>query len=352
VSATKAGIPDRGVRGVAAPGEADPPGRLGGWRAAVLLIGLGIAAILLFYATGPSSRITYVVISIGIFSIAATGLALLYGDTGQMSVAHGAIIGLGAYVVIYGIQHGLSWPLVLLISVVVGVVAALLVGIPSLRLQGHYFVITTFAAAEAMSVIATNTKGFGGPAGLSLPAGSSFLQTESGLYYAVFGTLVLVVIGRALLQRTSFGGGLVGIRENEMLARSLGIPTNRYKTLAFVVSGGVCGLAGFFYAFANQYVSPKDVGSAPGIILVLILILGGSRYWLGPIVGAAIYFLLPYVFPLSAVENQFAIGIVLVLVVLILPHGIVGTVATKVGRQAWRAATPWSRRPSARGGER
>lgn len=326
---------DLGERQGGAPAAPLPRKRAAGRSAFGMALGLGIAAIFLFAASGPTSRVSYLAISIGVFAIAASGLAVLYGDCGQMSVAHGAIIGLGAYATVYAMQKGVAPVLALAIAVVIGVVVAALIGIPSRRLQGHYFVITTFAAAEAISVIATNVSGFGGPAGISLPAGSGFLRTQSGLYYTVFGTLVLIVIVRRLLQRTAFGGGLIAIRENERLARSLGVPTGRYKTLAFVVSGGICGLAGFLFAFANQYVSPADVGSAPGITLVLILILGGSRYWLGPIVGAALYYLLPYIFPLSAVQNQFAIGIVLVAVVLVLPQGIVGTVAGLLDR--WRA---------------
>jgi branched-chain amino acid transport system permease protein len=318
-----------------APAAPVPRKRAVGRSASGMALGFGIAAIFVFQALGPTSRVSYLAISIGVFAIAASGLAVLYGDCGQMSVAHGAIIGLGAYATVYAMQKGVAPVPALASAVVIGVAAAALIGVPSRRLQGHYFVITTFAAAEAISVIATNVGGFGGPAGISLPAGSGFLRTQSGLYYTVFGTLVLIVIVRRLLQRTAFGGGLIAIRENERLARSLGVPTGRYKTLAFVVSGGICGLAGFLFAFANQYVSPEDVGSAPGITLVLILILGGSRYWLGPIVGAALYYLLPYIFPLSAVQNQFAIGIVLVAVVLVLPQGIVGTVAGLLDR--WRA---------------
>jgi branched-chain amino acid transport system permease protein len=327
-----------------APAAPVPRNRAGGRGVSGMAVGLGIAAIFVFQALGPTSRVSYLAISIGVFAIAASGLAVLYGDCGQMSVAHGAIIGLGAYATVYGMQKGVAPVLALAIAVVIGVVAAALIGIPSRRLQGHYFVITTFAAAEAISVIATNVGGLGGPAGISLPAGSGYLRTQSGLYYTVFGTLVLIVIVRSLLQRTAFGGGLIAIRENERLARSLGVPTGRYKTLAFVVSGGICGLAGFLFAFANQYVSPDDVGSAPGITLVLILILGGSRYWLGPIIGAALYYLLPYIFPLSAVQNQFAIGVVLVAVVLVLPQGIVGTVAGLLDR--WRAG----RSPAVDGG--
>jgi branched-chain amino acid transport system permease protein len=306
---------------------------------AFAFVAAAIAAMVLFQASGPSSRVSYLAISIGIFAIAATGLAVLYGECGQMSVAHGALIGLGAYATIYSLAKGVPMPVAVLASVLLGIGAAVLIGIPSLRLQGHYFVITTFAAAEALSVIATNTSAFGRSSGLSLPAGSGVLQSGAGLYYTVFGTLIAVVLLRAALRHTRFGSGLVAIRENEPLARSLGVPTSRFKVLAFVTSGGVCGLAGFFFAFANQYVSPADVGSAPGITLVLILILGGSRHWLGPIVGSAVYFLLPYVFPLSAVLNQFAIGIALVVVVLVLPHGIVGTLGAAVTRLTARRAT-------------
>jgi branched-chain amino acid transport system permease protein len=126
------------------------------------------------------------------------------------------------------------------------------------------------------------------------------------------------------IRRAPFGGKLVAIRENETLARSLGVRTKRFKVATFALSGGICGLAGFFFAFANQYVSPQDVGSGPGIALVMILILGGSTHWLGPIVGAILYYGLPYIFPLSALQNQLAIGVLLIAVILVLPQGLVG----------------------------
>jgi ABC-type branched-subunit amino acid transport system permease subunit len=185
-------------------------------------------------------------------------------------------------------------------------------------------VITTFAAAESLTVVATNVNAVGGAAGISLPASSSIFSHQVALYYISFGALIGAVVIRQALRRSQVGSQLVAIRENEQLARALGVRTRRLKLIVFAVSGAACGLAGFLFAYANQYVSPDDVGSAPGITLLLILVLGGSRSWLGPILGAAIYYALPYVFPLSAVMNQFATGIVLVAVILLMPQGLVG----------------------------
>jgi branched-chain amino acid transport system permease protein len=291
---------------------------------------------------GLSSELTYVAISVAIFGLAATGLAVLYGECGQMSVAHGGIVGLTAYTTIYMLGHGVATALALVAAPLIGALAALLVGLPALRLAGHYFVITTFAAAEAMTVVATNVNAVGGSAGISLPVNSSIFAHQSALYYISFATLIVAVLLRQALRQSRTGSRLAAIRENEQLARALGVPTRRLKLIAFAVSGGACGMAGFLLAFANQYVSPADVGSAPGITLVLILVLGGSRTWLGPILGAAIYFALPYVFPLSAVANQFATGIVLVAVILLLPMGLVGSAASVLTGLRSRAR-PWNR---------
>jgi branched-chain amino acid transport system permease protein len=277
-----------------------------------------------FYATNPTSQVVYLSISVAIFAIAATGLAHLYGDCGLLSVAHGGIIGLGGYATIKALSSGMSGLQALLCAIGVGVVAAVVIGGPALRLQGHYYGVATFAAAEAMVVIASNLGWLGGTAGLSLPFGSGFLRTESGLYYSSFTVLILVASLLVVLRRTRYGGSVIAIRENETLARSLGVRTKRFKVTVFAISGGICGLAGFFFAFANQYVSPKDVGAHPGIALVMILILGGSTHWLGPVVGSLVYFGLPYIFPLTALQNQLAIGVLLIVVILVLPQGIVG----------------------------
>jgi branched-chain amino acid transport system permease protein len=295
----------------------------GGGRAALWLTA-GVVVMFGFHALQPSSQLIYLAISIAIFAVAASGLALLYGDCGLLSVAHGGIVGLGAYTTIMALASGFSELEAFFCAIAFGVVAAVLIGGPSLRLQGHYYVVTTFAAAETMGVVASNLGWLGGTAGKSLPYKPSFLRTESGLYYSCFVTLIAVVCVLVALRRAPFGGKLIAIRENETLARSLGVRTKRFKVATFALSGGICGLAGFFFAFANQYVSPQDVGSAPGIALVMILILGGSRHWLGPIVGAVVYYGLPYIFPLSALQNQLAIGVLLIAVILILPQGLVG----------------------------
>jgi branched-chain amino acid transport system permease protein len=297
-----------------------------------LFVLAGTALVLVFPVTGPDSRLIYLATSVGILSLAASGLAVLYGDSGQLSVAHGSLMGLGTYASIITIDAGRSVPTAAAAAASMGFVSAVILGIPSLRLRGHYFVITTFAAAEALAVIVNNVSVTGGPAGKSLLAPSTFLATESGLYYGVFGVLIFVIALLSLMRRAHVGARLSAIRENEVLARAVGVRTRWLKLLAFAVSGIICGVSGFFYAFANHYATPADVGSAPGIILVMILLLGGSRHWTGPIIGAIIYVGLPYVFPLSAAQNQLAIGALLIAVMVVVPRGIAGAVSASVAR--------------------
>jgi branched-chain amino acid transport system permease protein len=296
----------------------------GALRTLALIVAAG-AAVTVFQLSGVNSEITYIAVTVAIFSLAATGLAVLYGECGQMSVAHGGIIGMGAYATILLLSHSVPTSLALIAAPLLGAVAALLIGMPSLRLAGYYFVITTFAAAETMTIIATNVTALGAAGGLSLPVNSSIFSHPVGLYYLSFGALIVAVALRHMLRQSRTGSRLIAVRENEQLARALGVPTQRLKLLAFALSGAACGLAGFLFAFANQYVSPDDVGSAPGIILILVLVLGGGGTLLGPFVGAVIYYALPYIFPLSVVANQFATGIILIVVMLLLPEGLVGT---------------------------
>jgi branched-chain amino acid transport system permease protein len=320
-------------------------GRAPGVTLRVLGVALAAAvAVTIFQQLGINSEVTYVAITVAISSLAATGLAVLYGECGQMSVAHGGIIGMGAYTTILMLSHGVPIGLTLPAVPLIGGMAALLIGIPSLRLAGYYFVITTFAAAETMTIVATNLNVLGAAAGLSLPGSTSIFSHQVGLYYVSFGSLIGVVVLRHLLRRSQVGSRLIAIRENEPLARALGVPTRRLKLLAFVFSGAVCGAAGFLFAFANQYISPDDVGSAPGIILILVLVLGGGGTLLGPFIGAVIYYALPYIFPLSAVANQFATGIILIAVMLVLPQGLVGSASPVLLRAR---AFLWSRRQAA-----
>lgn len=327
-----------GERAVAGPvSVARPTASRRPWAANAALAACAcVVAFILFPLSDPGSRDIYLAVAIGVYAIAGSGLAVVYGDSGHLSIAHGTIVGVGAYATVLTLSASSSVLVACVTAVAGGIALAVLVGVPALRLSGHYFVITTFAIAEAISVVASNTQVVGGTAGKSMPPPTGILGQEWGLYFMVFGVLALVALTLELVRRTQFGAGLHAIRENEPLARSLGRRVPYLKVTAFAASGAICGIAGFFLAFANLYVSPRDVGSQPGIVLVLILILGGASHWLGPVAGAVVYFGLPYVFPLSAAANQVAIGLLLVIVVLLLPSGIVGSVGDLAQRVAHR----------------
>ena len=283
-------------------------------------------------------------ITYAIFSIALYGVALLYGQVGLLSIAHSAFLGFGAYTAaILLIRADMGFWAALPISALITATAAGILGVPSMRVGGYHFVIVTFAFGAMMVIVATNLGGAearlgltGGAQGLDIQEsiGSIFgqkfniaLELEPFYYLSLaflFATMALVY----LIVVSPFGRTLRAIRENEVLARSVGVRIGYYKVAAFALSGGFAGVAGALYAYKLRHISPLLFGSFEGVELALMVLLGGSRTILGPVVGAIIVGFLPEFLEeiglgLSPFERQMVFGGLLIMVITLLPNGLV-----------------------------
>lgn len=315
------------------------------WTALVLVI-------VLFPTIVTSSRFLDVAITYGIFAIALYGLGFLYGQTNYLSIAHSALMGVGAYAAaILFIQIGLGFWAVLPLAALLAMVAALLLGYPALRVSGYHFVIVTFAACE-LFVLATRNLGgaearkglTGGAQGLDItePVGHIFGQSFDinlelePFYYLVIAFLFITLLVTQGLVASPLGKTFRAIRENEPLARSVGIQANWYKILAFGISGIFAGVAGALFAYKLRHIAPDLFNSFEGVELALMVLLGGSRRLLGPLVGAIIVGFLPEVLDviglgLTPFQRQIVFGALLIAVIILLPHGLVQGVADLYG---------------------
>ena len=291
-----------------------------------------------------NSRLLDIGITYTIFSIALYGVGLLYGQVGLLSIAHSAFLGIGAYTAgILLIQADIGfWPAMPISAIFVATLAGIL-GIPSLRVGGYHFVIVTFAAGAIFVIVATNWGGddgrlglTGGAQGLDIQAaaGSVFGQAfditreqlpyfylSLGFLFATIGVVYLVIV-------SPYGRTLRAIRENEELAKSVGIRPGLYKVTAFALSGGFAGVAGALYAYKLRHIAPTLFGSFEGVELALMVLLGGSRTLLGPLVGAIIVGFLPEFLEeiglgLSPFQRQMIFGLMLIAVITLLPNGLV-----------------------------
>ncbi len=311
-----------------------------------------VVVIVLFPTIVSSSRFLDVAITYGIFAICLYGLGFLYGQTNYLSIAHSALMGVGAYTAaILFIQIGFGFWAVLPLAALLAMVAALLLGYPALRVSGYHFVIVTFAACE-LFVLATRNLGgaearkglTGGAQGLDItePVGAIFGQSFDinlelePFYYLVIGFLFITIIVTQLLVSSPLGRTFRAIRENEPLARSVGIRANWYKIFAFGISGLFAGVAGALFAYKLRHIAPDLFNSFEGVELALMVLLGGSRRLMGPLVGAIIVGFLPDFLDvigigLTPFQRQIVFGAMLVAVIILLPHGLVQGIADLYG---------------------
>lgn len=246
---------------------------------------------------------------------------ILGGYTGYASFGQSAFYGLGAYgVAIAMVQLNLPFVAGMALGVVFCVAFALLIGVPVLRLKGHYFAIATLGLAQVAGAIVSNIGFAGANIGLVLP----MLNNNLLFYETALGLLVAATATVWWLSRSRFGYGLIAIRENEGAAAVMGINTTLYKVLAFVIAGVFAGLAGGVHAYWITFLDPAGAFDLTlNVKMIIMTVFGGPGTVFGPVVGA---------FLLSAISEVLAakvtsiaalfFGVVIVLAVVAMPRGL------------------------------
>jgi branched-chain amino acid transport system permease protein len=306
--------------------------------------------------------ILHILITTGIFIIAAMSLNLLLGYTGQLSLGHVAFFGIGAYasalttlgfdVDLFGLRvvHQ-PWPAI--VGLFVGMVAAgisgYVIGRLSFKVRGAYFVIVTISFAEVTRLVALNwvelTQGPLAltnipPYTLGFPGlGEYTLWNKIAYYYLVVavGLVGYLVIGRLVGSR--IGRAMIALKENETLASSVGIDVTRYLVLAAVVSAAMAGAAGSLYAHYLKIIDPDIFLFIYTVTMVIMVITGGKGTLAGPIVGGIIFGFLPVILrPFAAPAVQWILyGGLMIAIVFVLPQGIVPALERWLA--SWAAST-------------
>ena len=281
----------------------------------------------------PGYRLLSLAASTGVSIVALCGLAVLFGQAGIMSVGHAALMGVGAYAgAILARDLGLGFFEALPFAALLAAAVAGLVGLPSLRVGGHHFVIITFAMCGLFTIILTNGGTFTGAAtGLDVsPIGTilgvNFARLPNLYLLVVFFVLASMAV-MGLIMASPYGRTLRSIRENEALAAALGVNIGLHKIVAFMLSGAFAGVAGILQLYFLQHISPDLYGAFPSVYIALMVMLGGPRMLLGPLVGALIVSFLPEVLNLDPIDARIAYGVGLILVILVLPGGVMAGLA-------------------------
>jgi len=258
------------------------------------------------------------------------------GFTGYSTFGNVAFFGIGAYTTGLILQANQPFWLGLIVSAIVAGLFAFLLGLPILRLKGHYFEVATLGTAEALRELTTARDIGGGGGGLmSLPLPS--LDAYVGFFYAFLGLAFACLLITVWLTRSRFGYALVAIRESELAAEALGIATHWYKVGAFVLSALPIAIAGGLYAYWSTGFDPAtvfDVGLS--VEMVLLTFFGGAGTILGPILGAIVFEFVSFQLQSSGFTlHNTLLGLSIAIVTIFLPQGV-----TRLIQEFIRKPTP------------
>jgi branched-chain amino acid transport system permease protein len=267
-------------------------------------------------------------------AIGASAWNIVGGYAGQVSVGHAVFFGFGAYSAVVVYTH-LGWPPIAgaPLGMALSVLLAAAIGVPTLRLSGHYFSMATIAVGELIRVLSSTSEFLGGAQGLGGPAiprtvfDLSFLSATP-FYYIFLGVLLLLLWLTWAIERGRMGFYLRAIKDSERAARSLGVSAGRYKLYAYMLSGAFTSLAGSLYLCMFGFVDPESgFGILISVKMVVMAALGGAGQLFGPLVGALI------LVPLEELSNSYlggrgagltfvVYGAIIVIIARFLPSGL------------------------------
>ncbi len=269
-----------------------------------------------------------------LLAVLAQGWNIIGGYTGYASFGNSAFYGLGSYGVgIAMVQWDLPFGVGLAFGVLLSVAFAILLGLPVLRLRGHYFAIATLALAQVMAAIVSNVKLAGQNIGLVLPP----LNNDMLFYESALALLVAATLTIWWLSRSKFGFGLIAIRENEEGAAVMGVNTTLYKVMAFALSGVFSALAGGIHAYWVTFIDPESAFDISlNVKMIIMAVFGGPGTVLGPIVGALSLSAISEVLSseVTSIAGLF-FGVVVVAAVVLMPRGL-ADIIRQFRKTGWR----------------
>jgi branched-chain amino acid transport system permease protein len=303
-----------------------PVRRWGPWALGLVAVLLVLVLQTRLYA-GQERTVTTILMFVAL----AQAWNLIGGFTGYACFGQVVFFGIGGYTTAVIMVHAhLSFWVALPLSGVVAAAFGALIGLPLLRLRGHYFAIATLGVAEGMREVVTNIPSLtGGGAGITLPtvgrqATTAYLGNDG--FFLLFLVLAAgaVAVG-GLVSRSKFGFALRAINQDEDAAGAMGVNTTRSKVVVFALSGFVTGLVGASYAFQQVTIFPARLfDSNITVLMVIMVVLGGSGTVLGPILGAVgLQYVSEYLRQNYTNVHTFLLGAIIIVAVVLLPQGVV-----------------------------
>jgi len=300
-------------------------------------VALLVVVAAIFLAAGPLVLPPFYV-RVGQLILYSAGLgvawAILGGFAGYTSFGHSAFIGVGAFAAGLVESQLTDVPPVLLLLIGFGAAAlccailSVAIAYPILRLRGTFFAIAMLGVSHVCAELNNNIDALQGSLGLNFPQIAPASIDPANFFYELYLAAGLIVLAIAWqIRRSRFGAGLLSIREDEDTARMLGVPTERYKRIAFVVSAVLTGMLGVIYAHSLGYITTDSVyRDDTNLSLIVYSMLGGMGTLFGPVIGAALLVFITQVILAQLLDfHLFATGLLLVILVLAAPGGVIGS---------------------------
>ena len=294
---------------------------------------IAIAALLLFPVGIHNPYYIHLLETIMIYAIVLFGLDIVVGYTGQVSLGHAGLFGIGAYtagVLVFKLAAPLwvTVPAAILLTAGFGALLAL----PALRVSGPYLAMVTLAFGTIIQIL-INEMSFltEGPLGIKLEKPSMFGHKldEREFYWLVTVLTVLSCIVANRILRSHLGRAFEALRGSPVASDCMGVSVYRYKVYAFVISAGFAGLAGGLYAYSEQYISPNSYNNELTVLFLLAVIMGGRKSRIGSMVGAAIIVLLPKLLDDIQMFRYVSVGLAALVIV-------VAVIGVQKGRTTWK----------------
>lgn len=260
------------------------------------------------------------------YAIVVVSLNVLLGLAGQVSLGHAGLVAVGAYTYTLLTREAL-WPTAsVLAGVLAGTIAGCVLGVPALRMRGHYVVLGTMAFGEVVRLAVAMGSWAGGVDGLVGIPGFELgrLGRQTTMYFLLVLALMVSVGLTQLLQRSYLGKVLLAIKDDEMAAHAAGIDVNTAKLVAFGLSGAIAALGGALYAANYSLIQPDIFDINMSLLVLTMLILGGMGRTSGAIAGAVLLVFLPEMLRFSAKVYMIFYAVLVVLLSIFLPGGLIG----------------------------
>jgi branched-chain amino acid transport system permease protein len=273
----------------------------------------------------------YLISMWAVLTVAAIGLNLTLGYAGQVSLAQGAFVCIGAYTVALLTQAGYSFALAFIAAGLLCFVIGWLLGYPALRVQHHYLAFVTLAFTTLVFLVLRNeqwlTNGIYGINGIERPALFSWSTAKPlNFYFFCLAALAVLSLATWWMLHSPWGRAFVALRENPIRAASLGVDTRRYTLMAFAFGSSLGGLAGALYAPLVQFIEPGSFALNLSFNLLLMVIVGGSGYFFGPFVGALVAVLLPEWMRIAEGYYLIVYATLIMVMMAFCPSGLLGLV--------------------------